>query len=53
VPVVITTSTGKRDLLLKPANKQLVQTISLGASPVRVEVDPGNTLLKEATVKAL
>jgi aminopeptidase N len=53
VPVVITTPTGKRDLVLKPANKQLVQTISLGASPVRVEVDPGNTLLKEATVKAL
>jgi aminopeptidase N len=53
VPVVITTSSGKRDLILTPVNKQLIQTVALPSTPVKIELDPHNTLLKEATVKPL
>jgi len=51
VHVVITTARGKRDLVLKPMGKQVTHTIRLTEPPIRVELDPQNTLLDEATVK--
>ncbi len=51
VHVVITTAGGKREVFLKPKGKQLIETIRFNETPVRVEVDPRNTLLDESTVK--
>ena len=51
VPITITTSSGARDIILKPSGKQLIQTIPLREKPVRIEVDPHNTLLDEAIIK--
>ena len=51
VPVTVTTATGKKHLVLKPAGKELVETVRFGERPTKIELDPGNTLLKEATVR--
>ena len=51
VHVTITTASGKRDVVLKPTGKQLIETIRFNATPIRIEVDPRNTLLDESTVK--
>ena len=51
VPVVITTASGKQNIVLEPTGKETVQTISLGEKPVQLEIDPQNTLLKEASVR--
>jgi len=53
VQVVITTATGKRDVLLKPLGKQLIQTIRLNDKPLGIDIDPRNVLLDEATVKGI
>jgi aminopeptidase N len=53
VPVTITTASGKRDLVLQPTGKNLVETIPLREKPLKIEVDPRNTLLKEASVREL
>ncbi len=50
VPITVTTASGKRDLVLKPTDKEAVQTIRLTEKPVSIAIDPGNTILKEATV---
>lgn len=47
VPITITTANGKRDVVLKPKDKQLSQTIQLSEKPTSIEIDPRNTLLKE------
>ncbi len=49
VPIAITTANGKRDVILKPKDKQFSQTIQLSEKPTSVEVDPRNTLLKEVS----
>ena len=51
VPVTITTASGKRNLVLQPMGKTLVQTVALREKPLKIEVDPRNTLLKEITVR--
>src|SRR5829696_3588962 len=51
LPITISTAGGKREVVLKPSGKQLIETIPLGQKPAQIEVDPRNTLLKEATVK--
>jgi len=51
VPVTITTASGKRDIVLQPTSQNLVKTISLREKPLKIEVDPRNTLLKEASVR--
>jgi aminopeptidase N len=51
VPVTVTTATGKKHLVLKPAGKELVETVRFGERPTKIELDPANTLLKEATVR--
>ena len=53
VPIAIMTSQGRRDIVLKPAGKELIQTIPLGEKPTQIEVDPKNTLLREAKVKGV
>ena len=53
VPIAITTSRGRRDIVLKPTGKNLIQTIPLGEKPTQIEVDPQNTLLREANVKGV
>jgi aminopeptidase N len=51
VPVTITTAGGKRDIVLKPTGKQLIQRLPLRQEPTSVEVDPNNVLLDETTIK--
>ena len=51
VPVTIRTATGTRDIVLKPTGKTTTETIRIREKPVRLELDPRNTLLKEARVR--
>lgn len=51
VPLTIRTASGTRDVVLKPAGTTFVETIHLGEKPVGVDLDPRNTLLKEASVR--
>ena len=51
VHVVVTTSSGKREVVLQPSGKLLIERIQLRDKPVRIEVDPQDRLLDEATVK--
>ena len=53
VHVTISTASGKRDIVLKPTGKQLLQTIPLNDKPLSIDVDPRNVLLDEATVKGI
>ncbi len=50
VPITIITAKGKRDVILKPTSKEVVETVQLTDPPTSIEVDQRNTLLKEATV---
>jgi aminopeptidase N len=50
VPVTISTAHGKRDVVLKPTGKLLIERIPLRDKPLSIEVDPRNTLLDEAKV---
>ena len=50
VPIVIRTGSGSRDLVLKPTGKTTVQTLQLQDKPSLIELDPRDTLLKEAKV---
>jgi aminopeptidase N len=52
VPVTISTASGKREIVLKPAGKLLIERVSLRVRPTSVEVDPRNVLLDETTVKS-
>jgi aminopeptidase N len=53
VPVTIRTATGSRDIVLKPAAKAFVHTMQLRDKPLSIEVDPRNTILKEAKVSGV
>ena len=53
VQVTISTAGGKRDVVLRPTGKQLLQTILLRDKPIGIDVDPRNVLLDEATVKGI
>ena len=53
VPLTISTASGSRQVVLKPTGKQLLETIQLPDKPIRIEIDPRNTLLKAATVRAI
>ena len=53
VPIVVTTAGGQRNIILKPSGKELIETIQLAEKPIKIEVDPQNTLLREASVKAM
>lgn len=51
VPVRITLRGAQRDVVLRPGGKQLIETMPMTEMPLGIEVDPGNTLLKEARVR--
>ena len=53
LPITISTARGSKDILLKPTGKQLLENIRSTEKPLRIEIDPRNTLLKEATVKPI
>ena len=51
LPITITTAQGTRNIILTPTSKTLTETIALREKPMRIEVDPRNTVLKEASVR--
>ncbi|HEX7330059.1 MAG TPA: M1 family metallopeptidase [Pyrinomonadaceae bacterium] len=53
VTVTITTASGKRDIILKPTGKQLIETVPLRETPLKLALDPLNVLLDESTVKGI
>lgn len=53
LPVDVTTPKGKHHLLLQPGGKEFVKEFRLDGSPSSIEVDPGNTVLKEITVRPM
>lgn len=53
VHVTITTASGKRDIILKPTGKQLIETLPLREKPLQIDLDPNNTLLDESTVTGI
>ncbi len=53
VSVTISTASGKRDIILKPTGKQLIETLRLNEKPLRLDLDPLNTLLDESTVTGI
>jgi aminopeptidase N len=50
VPVDVVTPNGKRRLVLKPTGKQTVEEIKLNELPTTINLDPDNTVLKEARI---
>ena len=50
VPVTIRTASGTRDIVLRPTDKSLTETIQLRGKPLKIELDPRNTLLKESRI---
>jgi aminopeptidase N len=53
VPITIVSSTGSREVILKPVGKQLTETLRLTEKPLRIELDPHNVLLDEAVVRGI
>jgi aminopeptidase N len=51
LPVEILTARGARRVILKPVAKETIQELELGEAPSGVNIDPENSVLKEATVK--
>jgi hypothetical protein len=39
--------------VLKPSGPELIEMIPLREKPIGIEIDPHNTLLKEATVRGI
>ena len=50
VPVDILTANGKRRFVLKPTGRQTVDEVKLDAAPTGINIDPDNTILKDAHV---
>lgn len=50
VPVTIKTPSGSRDIILKPTGRTTLETVQIREQPSAIELDPRNTLLKEAKV---
>jgi hypothetical protein len=50
VPVDILTTNGKRRFVLKPTGRRTVDEVKLDATPTTVNIDPDNTILKDARV---
>jgi len=48
VPLDIITAKGKRRVVLKPTSKQTIEEVKLNDAPTAVEVDPDNTILRDA-----
>ena len=50
LPITVTTAEGTREIKLTPTGKMFTQTIALREKPLRLDIDPRNTLLKEIKV---
>ena len=50
VPIDILTANGKRRFVLKPTGRQTVDEVKLEAAPTGINIDPDNTILKDARV---
>src|SRR6266850_8341224 len=50
VTVEISTGAGTQRVALKPVSKETVQELRLNQAPTLIKIDPGNQVLKEATV---
>ncbi|HEY8188833.1 MAG TPA: M1 family metallopeptidase [Pyrinomonadaceae bacterium] len=50
VPIDILTAGGKRRIVLRPTGRQTVEEVKLNEAPTGINIDPENTLLKEAEV---
>ena len=50
VPVDIITSKGKVRFAFKPNSKETIDQVNLDEAPSAVNIDPDNTILKEARV---
>jgi len=48
LPIDILTATGKRRVILKPTGMQTIEEVKLSEPPTTVNIDPDNTVLKEA-----
>jgi aminopeptidase N len=51
MPIDILTASEKRHVVLRPTGKQTVEEVRLNEPPTGVNLDPENTVLKEANVK--
>jgi len=49
LPLDIITSSGNRRVVLKPTGKETIEEVKLNESPVSINIDPENTVLKEAS----
>jgi len=49
LPLDIITSNGKRRIVLKQTGKQTIEEVNLNEAPLSVNIDPDNTVLKEAS----
>ena len=50
VPIDILTANGKRRFVIKPTGRQTVDEVKLEAAPTGINIDPDNTILKDARV---
>jgi aminopeptidase N len=50
LPIDIVTTRGKRRIVLKPKGKETTEEVKLNGPPTAVNIDPANTILKEARV---
>lgn len=50
LPLDLITAGGKRRVVLKPTGKQTIEEVRLDETPTSVNIDPENTILKEAHV---
>lgn len=53
VPIDILTANGKRRFILKPTGRQTVDEVKLDTSPTTVNIDPDNTILKDARINQI
>jgi aminopeptidase N len=51
IHLTISTAKGKKEVVLKPIGRLLIERIPLRDKPVQIEIDPDNRLLDESTVK--
>jgi aminopeptidase N len=49
LPLDIIMSSGNRRVVLKPTGKETIEEVKLNESPVSINIDPENTILKEAS----
>jgi aminopeptidase N len=50
VPIDIVTANGTRRFVLKPTSRQTVDEVKLSAAPTTINIDPDDTILKDARV---